>query len=338
MKKFIFLISLLSSSFVVFAQDDPKTLHQTARNFMAQADWDNAILVLNRLLATDKNNLDYNKDMIQCNYYKKDFEKAVEGVKAIVNRDDADVMTFQLAGNVYKAIEDPKECEKVYKAGLKKFPKSGPLYSEYGELLWARKDYSAIDLWEKGIEIDPAFSGNYYNAALYYFYTKDKVWSLIYGEIFVNMESLSQRGAAMKELLFKGYKEKLFIEVDLMKGEENNKSPFAKAFLAAMSKQSPLVSMGVTTATLTMVRTRFILDWYENYASKYPHRLFDYLQQMLREGMFEAYNQWLFGTVENLTAYDSWTRAHADEYKGFVAFQKSRVFRIPSGQYYQVKN
>ena len=337
MKKPISLFVLFILSFAVFAQDDPKTLHQTARGFMAQGDWDNAILILNRLLVTDKNNLDYNKDLIQSYYYKKEFDKAVDGVKAIINRDDADVMTFQLAGNVYRAIEDPKECEKAYKAGLKKFPKSGPLYSEYGELLWQKKDYSAIDIWEKGIEVDPAFSGNYYNAALYYFYTKDKVWSLIYGEIFVNMESLSQRGAAMKELLFKGYKEKLFKEANLMKGEENNKNPFAKAFLEAMNKQSSVVSKGVTTETLTMVRTRFILDWYENYATKFPHRLFDYQQQLIREGMFDAYNQWLFGTVENLTAYDSWTRAHADEYKGFVAFQKSRVFRIPAGQYYQVK-
>ena len=161
---------------------------------------------------------------------------------------------------------------------------------------------------------------------------------LIYGEIFVNMESLSQRGAAMKELLFKSYKEKLFKEVDLMKGEENNKSAFAKAFLQAMAKQSSLVSKGVTTETLTMIRTRFILDWYESNASKYPLRLFEYHQQLLREGMFEAYNQWLFGTVENLTAYDNWTRSHADEYKGFIAFQKGRVFRIPAGQYYQAKN
>ena len=337
MKKLIFLFSFFTLSFAVMAQDDPKTMHQTARDFMAQADWDNAILVLNRLLQTDKNNLEYNKDVVQCYYFKRDYEKAVEGVKKIVNRDDADVMTFQIAGNVYKALEDPKECEKVYKAGIKKFPKSGPLYSEYGELLFQKKDYSAIDLWEKGIEIDPAFSGNYYNAALYYFYTKDKVWSLIYGEIFVNMESLSQRGAAMKELIFKGYKEKLFKESDLMKGEENNKSPFAKAFLQAMNKQSGLVSKGVTTASLTMVRTRFILDWYETNASRYPHRLFDYHQQLLREGMFEAYNQWLFGTVENLTAYDNWAKTHLDEYRGFTAFQKARVFRVPPGQYYQSK-
>jgi hypothetical protein len=220
---------------------------------------------------------------------------------------------------------------------LKKFPKSGPLYSEYGELLWARKDYAAIDQWEKGIETDPAYSGNYYNAALFYFYTKDKVWSLIYGEIFVNMESLSERGAAMKELLLKGYKEKLFAEPDLLKGEENNKSAFAKAFLSVMNKQSAQLTKGITTESLTMIRTRFILDWYENYAVRFPFRLFDYQQQLLREGMFEAYNQWLFGTIENLPAYETWTKTHAEEYNGFSAFLKSRVFRVPPGQYYQAK-
>ena len=118
MKKLIFLFSFFALSFGVIAQDDPATLHQTARGFMAQADWDNAILVLNRLLQTDKNNLEYNKDIIQCFYFKRDYEKAVEGVKTIVNRDDADVMTFQIAGNIYKALEDPKGCEKVYKAGI----------------------------------------------------------------------------------------------------------------------------------------------------------------------------------------------------------------------------
>lgn len=329
-----FTLAFFCSCLVIAQTEETKTLQQTARTFMMQGDWDNAVLVLNRALQQDKNNLDFQKDLIQCYYYKRDFDKAVEGIKALLNRDDADVITFQLAGNVYKALEDPKECEKIYKQGLKKFPSSGPLYSEYGELLWSRKDYNAINLWEKGIELDPGYSGNYYNAALFYFYTKDKVWSLIYGEIFVNMESMSQRGAAMKELLFKGYKEKLFAEADLLKSETNNKNLFAKAFLETMNKQSSLVSRGVTTASLTMVRTRFILDWFETYGTKFPYRLFDYQQQLLREGLFDAYNQWLFGTVENLPAFDNWTKNHADEYKNFTAFQKSRVFRMPPGQYY----
>ena len=138
----------------------------------------------------------------------------------------------------------------------------------------------------------------------------------------------------MKDLLLKGYKEKLFAQADLMKGEENNNSAFAKAFLESMNKQSALVAKGVTTTSLTMIRARFILDWYQNHAAKYPHRLFDYQQQLLREGMFDAYNQWLFGTVENLSAYDNWTKAHAEEYNGFTSFQKSRIFKVPPGQYY----
>ena len=79
----------------------------------------------------------------------------------------------------------------------------------------------------------------------------------------------------------KAYKEKLFADADLMKGEEKNKSEFAKAFLQTMGKQSSLANKGITTETLTMIRTRFILDWYANNAAKFPFRLFDYQRQII---------------------------------------------------------
>jgi len=334
----LFILQFVLFSLAAVAQPGNSSgLQQTARTFMLQGDFDNAIVVLNRALQQDKNNLELEKDLVQCYYYKRDYVKALEGIRSILERKDADEVSFQIAGNIYKAIEDPKECEKVYKAGLKKFPKSGPLYSEYGELLWARKDYSAINQWEKGIEADPGYGGNYYNAALYYFYTKDKVWSLIYGEIFVNMETMTQRSMAIKELLFRTYKEKLFAEADLLKGEEKNKSLFARAFLECMGRQATVVSRGITTESLIMLRTRFILEWFENFASRFPHRLFDFHQQLLRDGMFEAYNQWLFGTVENLATYDNWTKLHATQYAEFAKLQKSYIFKMPAGQYYQVK-
>jgi tetratricopeptide (TPR) repeat protein len=337
MKKFILFFSAAFLTLTSFAQpEDVKKLHETAKTFMLSGDFDNAIIVLNRALMQDKDNLEMQKDLVMSYYLKRDYQKALDGVKVLTERDDADVVTFQIAGNVYKALEEAKECEKLYKKALKKFPTSGPLLSEYGELLWAIKDFSAIEYWEKGIKVDPGYSGNYYNAALYYFYTKDKVWSLVYGEIFVNMESLGERGAAMRELLLQGYKEKLFADADVNAGQEKTKSEFAKAFIAGMNKQAPLTSKGVNTEVLTMIRTRFILDWYENNAAKYPFRLFDYQRQLLTEGMFEAYNQWLFGPTENLAAYDNWTKVHAEEYDGFNIFQRSRVFRMPTGQYYQV--
>lgn len=338
MKKLFVLLLSMFTVVATFAQsDDPKTLYETAKTFMRSGDFDNAIIVLGHALTQDKDNLDMQKDMVMCYYLKRDYAKALDGAKVLIERKDADEACFQIAGNVYKALEQPKECEKVYKKGLKKFPKSGPLYSEYGELLWATKDYSAIDQWEKGIETDPAYSGNYYNAALFYFYTKDKVWSLLYGEIFVNMESFSERGTAMKQLLLQAYKEKLFADPDIMKGEEKNKSEFAKAFLEGMGKQFSLAAKGITVESLTMIRTRFILDWFDHNALKFPFKLFDFQRQLMQEGMFDAYDQWLFGITENPAAYENWTKTHEQEFNSFTAFQHSRVFRMPGGQHYQVK-
>lgn len=336
MKKHLFLFAAFFLSILAIAQpEDPKKLHETAKSFMQAGDFNNAIVVLTRALQQDKDNLEMQKDLVMSYYLKRDYTQAMEGAKELIDRNDADVACFQIAGNVYKALEEVKDCEKMYKKALKKFPKSGPLYSEYGELLWATKDFSAINQWEKGIEVDPSYSGNYYNAALYYFYAKDKVWSLIYGEIFVNMESLSERGAAMKEQLLTFYKEKLFAEADLMKGEEKNKNEFAKAFLQTMNKQSSLAAKGITTEVLAMIRARFILDWYQQYAAKFPFRLFEYQQQLLKEGLFDAYNQWLFGVTENLAAYDNWTKTHVEEYRNFKAFQQSRIFKMPPGQHYK---
>jgi len=334
MKKVLFLL-MAFASVQSFAQSGGESVQETARTFMRSGDFDNAALVLNRALQNDKSNLDLQKDLALTYYYKRDFAKALEVAEAMLDNNNADVQAYQIGGNIYKALEEVKDAEKMYKRGLKKFPKSGALYSEYGELLWAKKDPEAIELWEKGIKEDPSFAGNYYNAALFYHNTKDKVWSLIYGEIFVNMESLTERAAAMKGLLLEGYKEKLFANADVLSGQEKSKNEFSKAFLQTMDKQSSLLNRGISTEVLTAIRTRFILDWFANYATKFPHQLFNYQQQLIREGMFEAYNQWLFGTVENLPAYDNWTKTHADAHAKFALFQKNRVFKIPGGQYYQ---
>jgi Tfp pilus assembly protein PilF len=339
MNKFVFFfIAFLVFTQVGVAQStDTKTAIETARSFMNRGDNDNAILVLTRALQQDNKSLEIQKNIALAYYLKKDYGKAMEQIKPMVDRADADVMTFQIAGNIYKAVEELKECEKMYKKGIKLFPSSGPLYSEYGELLWARKDYAAITQWEKGIETDPSYSGNYYNAALFYYYTKDKVWSIVYGEIFVNMESLTERSVSMKKLIYDAYKEKLFADADLMKSEEKNTNPFSLAYLECMNKQSSLANSGINPEVLTMIRTRFILEWYAKYAEKYPVKLFDYQRQLLQSGMFDAYNQWLFGMVESLSAYDSWTKTHSEEYTAFNSFQKSRIFKIPAGQYYQSK-
>ena len=309
-----------------------QSAHETAYSFMKTGDHDNAILVLNKALQTSPADEQLLQDITLAYYYKKDFTHARDYAKKLVDLDNVDVASYQIAGTVYRALEETKEADKLYKKALKKYPNSGVLYSEYGELLWSKNDDAAIDQWEKGIQADPSYAGNYYHASSYYFFTKDKVWSLIYGEIFVNMEYLTERAREIKEQLLKAYKEKIFLTASGDEGKPT--APFEQAVYETYAKQNSLTGKGVTVETLTMIRTRFILDWYAKYASKFPFRLFDYQQQLLRSGMFEAYNQWLFGPIENLAAFEQWTRANADAYKKFTAFQRGRVFKMPGGQFY----
>ena len=315
---------------------DVKTLQETARSFMGQGDFNNAVLVLNKALQQDPSNLEVSKDLALAYFQKSDYTRSQATVKPLLERTDADPAVYQLAGMLYKTTGDEKECDRVYKKGLKLFPTSGGLYSDYGELLWAKQDFSAIKQWEKGIETDPSYTGNYYNAAKYYYFTRDKVWSIIYGELFIVMESYSRRTDEIKELLLESYK-KLFTDADMMKSQDA-KNPFVTAFIAAMNRQSSVAANGITPESLTMIRSRFILDWFEKDANRFPFRLFDYQRQLLKEGTFDAYNQWLFGSAQNLTAFQNWTATHNEEYRRFTTMQHSRLFKQAGGQYYQTVN
>ena len=334
MKKIAGLFScfFIAGSLGLYAQD-AKALQETARNFSKDGDFSNAALVLNKAHDQEPSNLGVSKDLALVYFQKADYPKMQAVLKPLLERPDADVEVYQLGGMLNKATGDTKECERIYKKALKTFPDSGPLLSDYGELLWAKQDYSAVKLWEHGIQADPSCTGNYYNAAKYYYFTRDKAWSLIYGEMFVNMESYSRRTVEIKDLLVEGYK-KLYTDADMMKNQDT-KNEFVVAFLNALNRQADVAKKGITTETLTMIRTRFILDWFEKDAAKFPFKLFDYQRQLLKEGSFNAYNQWLFGSVQNVAAFETWTSTHNSEYKQFTTAQGGRLFKLPAGQYYQ---
>lgn len=331
MKKLILIFIVVCSQTLAFAQD-AKELYNNARDFMHKGDFPNAILILNRALALQPNNLEIAKDLGLNYYYLKNYKQALEVLNPLLDRNDVDDQCFQIAGDAYWAMEDAKEAENVYRKGIKKLPNSGPLYNELGKVLWTKNDFNAIKQWEKGIENDPGFAGNYYNASKYYYFTTDKVWSLLYGEIFINIDPNSPYTPEIKNILVEGYK-KLFADVNLEKGNKD-KNSFVTAYLKTMNKQSSLVSSGINAESLTMIRTRFILEWDAGYAAKFPFKLFQLHKQYIQEGLFDAYNQWVFATAQNLPAYQAWTNAHTQEHAALTRFLQDRIFKVPAGQYY----
>lgn len=332
MKKLPLIICLFLGMFAKysFAQSVAQ-LQNTAKSFMRQGDYTNAVLILNRCVEKEPNNTSVGKDLALSYFYTQNNVKALETIKPVLESNDADDQCFLIAGNIYKQLEQPKESEKIYKKGVAKFPDSGPLYNELGEVQIASKNRDAIKSWEKGIKVDPSYSKNYYNASRFYFFEKDYVWSILYSEIFANMEPNNSLLSEIKRMLLDSYKQ-LFIETDL---DKNNKSKntFAAKYLDVMKKQMAVSANGISTESLSMIRSRFVIDWFAT-TNQPAFRLFDYQQQLLRAGMFEAYNQWLFGVIENLGAYQNWVKTNSEENNEFLTFQKTRIFKIPANQYY----
>ena len=330
----VYLLLFIAGLSITTQAQSVQELQQTANTFMRQGDYANSILVLNRATALEPQNVSVMKDLAQAYYYNKQNDKALEFIKKVLDSEEADDQSFQIAGNIYKDLVQPKDADKVYRKGLKRFPNSGPLYSELGELLMAQQDFSSIKQWEKGIEMDPSYSRNYFNASKYYYLSNSPVWAMIYGEIFANMEPFGKRTAEIKSVILDSYK-KVFTNSDLTQNLKDKKE-FEKLYLQDLAKQVPITTFGINTETLTMIRTRFILDWYANAeAAKMPFKLFELHQELLQTGLFEAYNQWLFGSVENLAAYQNWTNLHVTETKALQDLQKNRMFKIPTGQYFK---
>lgn len=333
MKKLL-LLTGICFSLAATAQHDAASLRTQAKNYMQAGDYGNATLVLNKAIQQSPNDVDLQNDLVFNYYLAGNYAKAMETGKRLVSVSMADVRSYQLLGMTYRAIEELKEAERLYKTGIEKFPASGVLYNEYGEFLWQKKKLEeAAGQWQKGIAADPNYSGNYYNAAKYYYVSTDKIWAIIYGEIFLNLESYSRRTPEIKELVLEAYK-KYYTNMQSLKTPDP-KNGFETSFAGLMNKHAATVSDGVNAASLTKLRTKIVLDWFEKEPVKYPFRLFDYHRQLLQSGYFDAYNQWIFGAAQDLTAFQKWTQENQKAYDDFIAFQRGRVFKLPAGQSYR---
>ncbi|MFT3904381.1 MAG: hypothetical protein QM727_14520 [Niabella sp.] len=336
MKHLFAAVLLLTGSLISMAQD-VNTSRNNAYKFMQTGDFDNALVILNKAYSENPGNIALQKDLALAHYYKKDNQRALDFVKILLDRPDADEQCYQIAGNVYRQLNNAKETEKIYKTALKKFPGNGALNSEYGEYLdMTGKSKDAIAVWETGIRENPSYSGNYYNAAIYYFKQPDDlIWAIIYGEIYANMESLNPKSSQIKAMVLDAYKQKLFANSNLNSAAQKSKNEFEKAVLETFSRQSGITVQGLTPETLAMIRTRFILDWNNSYAAKFPYYLFEYHTQLMKDGLFDSYNQWMFGPASNMDAFKNWAELNKANYDRFTEFHKGRIFKMPKGQFYK---
>src|SRR5690606_34759980 len=178
-----------------------------------------------------------------------------------------------------------------------------------------KRSKQALQSWNEGITADPALAINYYNASKVYFAEGNSVWALLYGEQFINLEQNTGRTTEIKKLLLDAYRH-LFSPGEntqlpaftTSEYEPRTASNFSSAFKSLMQRHAIVLANGIQTETLIMLRTRFLIDWLKTYQQTYPFTLFDFHEKLIRAGHFDAYNQWLFGAVDNTQAFSIWIK------------------------------
>lgn len=319
MKTTHIFVSLSLAAMVLTTQVQASDLSEYEQRQMQQAieycdngEIDKSIEIYNKLLENNPKNYLINYELAYAKSMKKEYEEAIKISKKIEKDPRADAQLYQLQGNAYDYLGKRKTAVACYDKGLKRFPNSGILYMEKGNILYMEKDYDgAIELYEKAIEVEPTYPSPYFRASAIFLNSSEPVWGLIYGEAFLLLE----KGARNKAIQ-KGMVERLnnafemrgdtALHISLTKknviGMHGLKLviPFEIRYEMATSKSKAVLEMtaskrdSITLPELINIRETVANTYKESWEEEYPNYLLDYQKQLIDGGYFEAFTMELF--------------------------------------------
>lgn len=346
----LFTFCLLFIAFASTAQPvinwpspEVEQMYHQAREMHSNGKLLEAIAVYRRAIQIAPDILVLYRDLGQAYYVAGNYEDAIKTLEPIIKSGEADDQAYQALAASYAATDEKKKAKNMLTTGIDRFPHSGLLYHELGMLYFDEPEH-ALKTWLEGIEADPAYHVNYYEAAQMYMQTNKPVWAVIYGEMFINMEQQTARSNETRSMLIAAYKRLFNIlaldEVPKFGGSKKGNEPktFETAVFNTYMKLSPVVTDGITTENLTMLRTRFMMEWTHQFAATYPFTLFRRYDAMLRNGYFDIYNEWLFGRAESMTEYETWKKFHPEAVPHFEEWLKQHPLQPTAEDFYNTKS
>jgi tetratricopeptide repeat protein len=348
-----FLLAIHSNAQQQWPSPEVEQMYRHAQEYTVSGNLKDAVTTYKQaiILAPDKTIL--YKELGNVQYLSGDFHDAEQTLSALQSSKEMDAQSYRLLAASQAGQQKIKDAKKTLKEGMARFPGSGLLYAESGrEYKLENKQEDALNAWLDGIEQAPDYPQNYYEAALIYLHTEKVFWGLIYGEFFLCIKPASRadnkqdtlRDGTLKTLLYAGWK-KMFDNIGSSQQPEyghaktnHEVKTFEDAVMKIYTMLTPVVSDGITTENLTMVRTRFLMEWFSQYANKYPFSLFAYQDELVRNGRFDIYNEWLFGRSENDVQFDAWNKFHEGDISRFLLWQNGHHIQPRAQQFYNSRS
>lgn len=341
-----------------FAQSDKEKALELGRDAIKVMDEGNLDLSIEMLLQAQKLDpkaMDYPYEIAFAYYQKNDYETSLKYSKPLLKHKNASDRVFQLVGNTYDMMGDPDKSLDVYEQGIKKFPHSGALYLESGVVLRANnKIDEAVSFWERGIKAAPGHSSNYYWLCKTFSDSEEKIWGLLYGEMFMLLEPNSKRTSEISALLYKIY-QKTYVassdstgkydltkkgftivvssKSDLKNIGKNGFLPFEGTFTMAFTACALNFNEGIDLNAIHGARTCFLTSWFGRYAGGYPNALLDFENRMRASGVFEAFNYWML-SQGNYEQFEQWREQNPGKFDALAKWIKENPLNLDAKENY----
>lgn len=354
MKKLLLsLIAILFALQAIYAQSSKQELALKKGNeavkLMDKGKVDESIKLLEESQKLDPENINYPYELAYAYYLKKEYKTSIKYLEKIIDHKNANDRTYQLLGNAYDNSGNPDKAIETYALGLKKFPNSGNLHLESGIMQMDKKEYSkALNFFEKGIEVAPSYSSNYYWATRIYCASEEEVWGMIYGELFLNLERNSKRTEEISKLLFDTYKSEInitndtsfsvsfsknsTISLEALQDPNKLKLPFGVGVYEPLIMFSFINQKNIDINSLDQMRNSFIDLYYEKgYDKTYPNVLFSYQKQVKEAGHLEAYNHWILMKGDE-TLCEKWILLNKEKWDKFISWYSENGLKLSNSQ------
>ncbi|OSZ79244.1 hypothetical protein CAP35_13600 [Chitinophagaceae bacterium IBVUCB1] len=321
-------------------------MYHNAREQMMSGNLKQAIITYRQAIQLAPDKMILYRDLAHAQYLSSEIDAALLTLDPILKSGEADDQAYQTAAACYLAKNEGKKAKTMLQEAVRRYPHSGLLYNQLAKQQEQEGDNEgALSTWLTGIQQDPAYHISYYEAARMYMGTTKPHWAVIYAEVFLNIEQHTPRAEETKDMLLGAYMRMYDrmgqATVPKYKGATTT-NPAASGFETAVYntylKLSPVVSDGITAENLIMLRTRFLMEWQRSYSRRYPFSMFVRMDDMLRNGYFDIYNQWVFGQIDNPQQFEAWTKFHGDAMPKIEEWLKQHPYRPTAGDFYNDKN
>lgn len=185
----------------------------------------------------------------------------------------------------------------------------------------ASKDYSRPESYER---LATAFESS-----------TERVWAVIYGEVFCNLSPNADHRNAVGSLVYQNYEKSLSsnagkVSVDLTENAQaaQGQAPFESQFeIAFLMAAAPMGDglLPLSVRKLTQMRKNQLSLWNQK---KLPsNELMRWQQTIIAAGNFDAYNYWLFQSAR-ADEFSEWTKEHQTQYQAWLDWLAKNKFSI----------